>query len=101
MAFLAYFQMSDQTGRKCLKIFCNIIANHPQLRQKYLRRMSKADAMMVSNMHCHNFGVRGCIGCLDCMHVTWKNCLVAWKGQHKDKDGVPTIILEAVADYST
>jgi hypothetical protein len=43
--FMDYFQMSDQTGRKCLKIFCRVIANHPSLRQNYLRGMTKSDAM--------------------------------------------------------
>jgi Plant transposon protein len=93
--------MSDKTGRQCLRIFCKVIANHPSLRQNYLRGMSKSDAMQVSNMHYHEFGVRGCIGALDCMHVWWKNCPVAWKGQYEGKSSQPSIILEAVADYST
>jgi Plant transposon protein len=71
------------------------------LRQNYLRGMSKSDAMVVSNMHYHEFGVRGCIGALDCMHVWWKNCPVAWKGQYEGKDACPSIVLEAVADYTT
>jgi Plant transposon protein len=100
VAFMDYFQMSDTSGRRCLRIFCSVISNHPVLRQKYLREMSKSDAMRVSSMHQSEFGVRGCIGCLDCMHVYWKNCPVAWKGQYEGKEGSPTIILEAVADYS-
>jgi Plant transposon protein len=100
VALMDYFQMSDETGRKSVKLFCRIISQHPQLRQKYLRDMSKADAMRVSSLHQHEFGVRGCIGCLDCMHVTWKNCPSSWKGQYQGKEGSPTIILEAVADYN-
>jgi Plant transposon protein len=100
-AFMDYFQMSEKTGRYCLRIFCRVVAHHPSLRQNYLRAMSKSDAMVVSNMHFHEFGVRGCIGALDCMHVWWKNCPVAWKGQYEGKDGSPSIVLEAVADYST
>ena len=100
-AFMDYFQMSDQTGRKCLKLFCQIVANNPQLRQNYLRLMTKSDAMRVSHMHFVEFGVRGCIGAIDCMHIFWKNCPVAWQGQYQGKDGSPSIILEAVADYST
>jgi Plant transposon protein len=100
-AFMDYFQMSDTTGRKCLKDFCSIIGNHPLLRQKYLREASKSDAMNVSAMHAEEFGVRGCIGCLDCMHVYWKNCPSSWKGQYEGKEGCPSIVLEAVADYST
>lgn len=99
-AFMDYFQMSEQTGRKCVKIFCRVLCQHPQIRRKYLREMSKSDAMRVSAMHKTEFGVRGCVGCLDCMHVYWKNCPVSWKGQYQGKEGYPTIILEAVADYS-
>jgi hypothetical protein len=32
--------------------------------------------------------------------VHWANCLTAWKGQFEGKEGVPTIGLEAVADYN-
>jgi Plant transposon protein len=100
-AFMAYFQMSEKTGRYSLRNFCRVVAHHPMLRQNYLRRMSKSDAMVVSNMHYHEFGIRGCIGALDCMHVWWKNCPVAWKGQYEGKDSCPSIVLEAVADYTT
>jgi Plant transposon protein len=97
-AFMDYFQMSDQSGRKCLELFCYVIANHPDLKAKYLRRMSKSDAMRVSAMHYQEFGVRGCLGAIDCMHVVWKNCPTAWHGQYEGKEGTSTIILEAVAD---
>ncbi|CAN1297164.1 Protein ALP1-like [Linum perenne] len=37
------------------------------------------------------------LGSIDCMHWTWKNCPVAWKGQFTRGDqGIPTIMLEAV-----
>jgi hypothetical protein len=32
------------------------------------------------------------------MHWTRKNYPVAWQGQYQDKDGVWSIILEAIAD---
>ena len=34
------------------------------------------------------------------MHIGWKNCPVAWQGQFQGKEKVPTIVLEAVADYN-
>jgi hypothetical protein len=45
-------------------------------------------------------GVAGMVGSLDCMHVGWKNCPVAWQGQEQGKEGFPTIVLEAVSDYN-
>ncbi len=32
---------------------------------------------------------------LDCCHIRWKNCQVAWPGQFEGKEGEPTIVLEA------
>jgi Plant transposon protein len=39
-------------------------------------------------------------GSLDCMHVPWKNCPVAWQGSHSGKEGYPTLVLEAMADHN-
>eukprot|EP00644_Phytophthora_capsici_P007896 jgi/Phyca11/126401/e_gw1.63.189.1 len=36
-------------------------------------------------------------GSLDCTHWTWKNCPMAWQGMFQDRDGNPSIIMEAVA----
>jgi Plant transposon protein len=100
-AFKAYFQMGKTTGRKSLKMFCKIIA-HSVLRDEYLRKMTREDARRVSKLHQEQFGVAGCMGCLDCMHVFWQLCPVAWEGQFegKDKDKGPSIVLEAMADYN-
>jgi len=43
-------------------------------------------------------GFPGCMGSIDCMHWAWKNCPKGWAEQFTSgKQGVPTIILEAVA----
>jgi Plant transposon protein len=44
-------------------------------------------------------GYPGCIGSIDCMHWEWKNCPSAWKGMFQGKEGVPTVVLEAIADH--
>jgi hypothetical protein len=45
-------------------------------------------------------GFPGCIGSIDCMHWEWKNCPSAWKGMFQGKAGVPTVVLEAIANHS-
>ena len=38
------------------------------------------------------------LGSIDCMHLEWKNCPVAWHDQYRRGDNrKPTIILEVVA----
>lgn len=98
-AFLAYFQTGQTTARDCLKKAAKIIS-HSHLREEYLRSMTKADAMRVSAMHEQEFGVAGCLGCLDCMHVFWRCCPMAWQGQYKGKEKHPSLVLEGLADYS-
>ena len=62
--------------------------------------MTKADARPVTTMHLKEHGIEGMAGSLDCMHVKWKNCPVAWQGQYQGKEGCPTIVMEAFCDYN-
>ena len=62
--------------------------------------MTRSDARRLSALHEAIHGVVGMIGSLDCLHVGWKNCLVAWQGSNTGKSGTPTIVLEALADHN-
>ena len=99
-AFNDYFQMGLSTGRLCLKLFCRVIARNEDLLSVYLRSYTRADAQRVSALHEEHHGVPGMIGSLDCMHVGWRNCPVAWQGQKQGKEGHPTIVLEAMCDFN-
>jgi hypothetical protein len=99
-AFLDYFQMGETTARTCLVKFCTIVSSHEDLRSVFARKMTKADALRVTAMHEEQHGIAGMIGSLDCTHVCWKNCPVAWQGSQTGKEGTPTIVLEACCDYN-
>jgi Plant transposon protein len=99
-AFQDYFQMGYTTGRQCIIRFCQIISQSEEIKSIYYRMMNRFDAMRVSKLHEKIHGVAGMIGCLDCMHVGWRNCPIAWQGQFQGKEKCPTVVLEAYADYN-
>jgi len=51
-------------------------------------------------MNHQKHGIHGIIGSLDCSHFVWGNCPVAHHGQYQGKEGRPTIVVEALADYN-
>jgi hypothetical protein len=85
-AFIDYFQMGLTTARKCLIHLTRFLANDAATQSVYLRKMSRADANRVTGMHYRQHGVVGMIGSLDCMHVFWRLCPVAWQGQQRGKE---------------
>jgi hypothetical protein len=99
-AFVNYFEMGVLTVRLCVKRLVAVIAKSPNLRQEFFRSMNRADAKKCSDLHLDQHGVEGMVGNLDCMHVFWKNCPVAWQGSHVGKDGMPSLVLEAFCDAS-
>ena len=99
-AFVDYFQMSHSTARQCLLKFCRIVSSDYDLQSVYARQMSRSDARRLSVLHEAVHGVAGMIGSLDCTHIGWKNCPVAWQGSNSGKSGKPTIVLEALVDHN-
>lgn len=67
--------------------------------EKYLRRPTVEDVeRLVQIGECRGFP--SMLGSIDCMHWHWEKCPVAWKGMYTCGDqGVPTVILEAVASH--
>ena len=92
------YRMGSSTGLECIKrLFGGIVAvygdevlRHPTL-DDINRLLDEGEAA----------GFPGCIGSVDCMHWEWKNCPSAWKGMFQGKEGVPTVVLETIADHST
>jgi hypothetical protein len=101
MAFVDYFQMSDSTGRSSLLKFCKIVSNDESLNSVFRRNMTRSDARRVCQLHEKQHGVAGMIGSLDCMHICWKNCPVAWQGAQIGKSGMLfSSLLKRIACYS-
>jgi hypothetical protein len=83
---------------KCFKRFCEaVIANYSE---EALRHPTLDDINRLLDEG-QAAGFPGCLGSIDCMHWEWKNCHSSWKGMFQGKGGVPTMILEAIADHST
>jgi hypothetical protein len=99
-AFLDYFQMGETTARKCLIHFAAAVNGSDELTHRFFRPMTRSDAINVCKLHKNQHGVDGMVGSLDCMHVSWKNCPVAWQGQFQGKEAYPSIVLEAMCDYN-
>ena len=99
-AFLDYFQMSQTTERLCRLKICCIVSSDNDLQSIYARRMTRNDARRLSLLHKDVHGIVGMVGSLDCMHLGWKNCLVAWQGSNSGKSGKPMIVLEVLADHN-
>jgi len=96
-AFRDYFQMSTSFARVCCNNFDATIKLVYQ--EEYLRVPDTNDLQAIMNLHHSVHGINGDLGKLDCMHTTWKNCPKAWAGSFQGKEGVPTIVLEALSDY--
>lgn len=98
-AMIEYFKMGLVTARLCLLNIIICITESELLRSKFMRKMTRADAERVATLHHNQHGIDGMIGSIDCMHVFWKNCPVAWQGQYKGKEKKPSMVLEAMCDY--
>ena len=90
-------RIAETTTIECLTEFVRGIREN--FGTEYLRRPNEEDTRRLLRVG----AVRGfprMLGSLDCMHWHWENCPVAWKGQYTRGDqGVPTIMLEAVASH--
>jgi hypothetical protein len=99
-AFTDYFQLDEGTVRRAFHAFCDAISSDDELLSTFLpTMMSRDDAEKVVAKHKDIHGVDGLAYSIDCCHIVWKNCPTLWKGTFEGKEKVPTIVLEAGADY--
>lgn len=89
-----YVRIGESTTISAFKHFVEAIVNC--FGEEYLRHPTKEDVKRHMEIN-RKRGFVGMFGSLDCTHWTWKNCPVGEQGQFWDKDGLNSIVLEAIA----
>lgn len=97
-AWRDYFQMSMAASDQCVIQFTKTVVE--TYREEYLRLPTSRDVNSILKLHESRHSIKGMLGSLDCMHLVWKNCPMAWQGTHKGKEKKPTLVLEAACDYN-
>ena len=101
---LSFDQLDDMCGisaESCRQYFAIVVETILEVfGAQCLNRHPNADEMKRITGEYENDGFVGCLGCVDCMHIKWKNCPRLWKGLYRNpKDGrVATITAEAWCD---
>ncbi|KAE8896831.1 hypothetical protein PF005_g21073 [Phytophthora fragariae] len=89
-----YVRLGETTATEAFQRFTKAVLN--KFGSEYLREPTAADIQHHTRIN-EQRGFPGMFGSLDCTHWTWKDCPVAWQGMYQDKDGVRSVIMEAVA----
>lgn len=93
-----YYQFGKTTGGDALYNFCHSMIEI--YGKEYLNKELSAEYVEhLMEKHSKQHGFPGMIGSIDCWHWGWNGCPVAHKGQYTGKEGKPTLVLEAAADY--
>jgi Plant transposon protein len=100
-AFMDYHQMAPNTFTEALKAFFRAVKADSVLQGQYMRYPSPSDIKRITAQHQRVHGVPGMLGCLDCLHVFWKNCPVGWQGQFKNgRYKSASVVAEAMVDHN-
>jgi len=98
-AFWDYFQIGESTALLSVKLFTSCIANSI-FQKKFFSFFTPLDAKKVEASHYAKHGIHGLLGSLECSYFVWGDYPVARHGQYQKKEGRPTIVVEALADYN-
>jgi Plant transposon protein len=101
VAFMDYHQMAPGTFTEGLKALFRALKKATDLKDHYMRSPSPSDIKRITEQHQRVHGVPGMLGCLDCLHVYWKNCPVAWQGQFKNgRYKQASVVTEGLVDHN-
>ena len=96
--FQDYFQMSETACSDCMDHFDLMMKK--LYKNEYLRCLDEDDIKATVRLHKSVHKIDGMLGSLDCMHLPWDKCPVAWQGSYKNgKNDGPTLVAEAACDY--
>jgi hypothetical protein len=93
-AFIDYFSCSMPFANQCCREFDSMIFGLYQ-HEYLLRKPTKDDVLKeIVALHKHKHHIDGLLGSLDCTHIYWKNCPVAWKAKvNTKKEEMPLLLL--------
>ncbi|XP_057248145.1 uncharacterized protein LOC125493769 [Beta vulgaris subsp. vulgaris] len=86
-----HLRISASLARDSLQLFVEGVVSH--FSDEYLRQPTEIDYYLQLNNGDH------LMGCIDCMHLQWKNSPTQYKGMYSGRPGKPTLILEAITSY--
>ena len=89
-----YVRIGESTTLESLRRFATAVVE--VFGPEYMRLPNEQDTARLLAIG-ESRGFPGMLGSIDCMHWTWKNCPVAWKGVFRGHKKESTVILEAVA----
>jgi hypothetical protein len=93
-------RMSPEALRKAFTLFVRTVLH--VFGPRYLNRDPSVAEMRKITAAYAEEGFNGCIGSVDCMHISWKQCPFELKGQYKNPHAgkLATITCEGVCDHN-
>ena len=91
-----HLQMSESEVTRSLVHFCRLVVK--LFKSQYLNQCPSDEDKEREVDLMRRRGFPGCFGSWDCKHYLWKNCPKEVSGQHKGKEGSPTLVMEAICD---
>jgi hypothetical protein len=88
-----YVRIGESTAREALKRFCRAI--RAAFEQEFLRHPTQEEIDRYTQLNARR-GLPSMFGSIDCSGWIWKNTPMAHQGQHLDKNGDASIVMEAM-----
>jgi len=91
-----FIEMGESTILDATKEFCQIVVD--KFADEYLRPPTMEEKARLLKLNKAR-GFPGMLASWDTSHFEWKNCPIIYQGQHRNRKGQTTLVLETVVDY--